>query len=56
MDHDRFDSLVRQIFAGSRRSRRAALAALVGATLLRTDSGAVLARTKGKARATTQAP
>jgi hypothetical protein len=49
MDHDRFDTLARRVFAGSRRSRRAALAALFGAALLRTESSAVLAKAKAKA-------
>ncbi|MFN8593708.1 MAG: pentapeptide repeat-containing protein [Thermomicrobiales bacterium] len=49
MDHDRFDSIVRALFAGSRQSRRAALATLLGAALLRPEAG-VDARRKGRDR------
>lgn len=57
MDHHRFDSLARQVFTRSRQSRRAALAAVLGATLLRADPGSVRAKkTKPqKARANTRA-
>lgn len=50
MDHDRFDKLARLVFVGvtSRQSRRTAVAAIVGAALLRPDLDAVLAR-KNKA-------
>ena len=39
MDHDRFDLLARSVFAGARRSRRAAVGALFGAALLGADPG-----------------
>lgn len=53
MDHERFDTLARRVFTDLRQSRRAAVATLLGATLLRRDAGLVLA--KKKAKATTKA-
>jgi hypothetical protein len=44
MGPDRFDTLARQVFTYERPSRRAALATLFGAILLRSDPGAVLAK------------
>ncbi|MFN8590946.1 MAG: pentapeptide repeat-containing protein [Thermomicrobiales bacterium] len=51
MDDAHFDSLARQVFTGLRGSRRAAIAALVGGALFRSDLGKGFARTKAKADA-----
>src|SRR5919106_359927 len=48
MDRERFDDVARLV--GSRQTRRAALTALIGAALLGTDPGAVLARRKRRDR------
>lgn len=44
MDNNRFDSLARAVFAESRQTRRAALAAVVAAIVLRPDSDALAKR------------
>ena len=48
MDHERFDTLARRVFTDLRQSRRAAVATLLGAALLRHDLGSVLAKPKTK--------
>lgn len=48
MDHDRFDSLARSVFAGARRSRRAALGAVLGAALLHHEPESVIASKRRK--------
>jgi Pentapeptide repeats (8 copies) len=48
MDHERFDTLARRVFTDLRQSRRAAIATLLGAALLRHDLGSVLAKPKAK--------
>jgi hypothetical protein len=48
MDRERFDDVAR--LAGRKQSRRAALAALLGAALLGTDTGAARAKRKGRDR------
>jgi hypothetical protein len=49
MDHAHFDTLARRVFTDLRQSRRAALATLVGVTLLRHDVGMTLAKKQAKA-------
>jgi hypothetical protein len=48
MDHARFDTLARRVFGDLRQSRRAAVATLLGFTLLRQDRGQTLAKPAGK--------
>jgi hypothetical protein len=50
MDHDRFDTLARQVFTSLRQSRRAALAALDAALLL-ANADVVLSQVKKRLRA-----
>ena len=49
MDHAHFDTLARRVFTDLRQSRRAALATLIGAILLRRDLGMTLAKKPAKA-------
>jgi hypothetical protein len=51
MDHEHFDTLARRVFTDLRQSRRAALATLLGATLLRRDPDTVRAKPKAKTQA-----
>lgn len=48
MDHERFDTLAWRVFTDLRQSRRTAVAALLGAALLRHELGTVLAKPKAK--------
>jgi hypothetical protein len=52
MDHDRFDTLARCVFTDLRHSRRAAVATLLGATLLRHTPSPALAKPSAKAKTT----
>jgi hypothetical protein len=48
MDHEQFDTLARRLFTDRHRSRRAAIAGLLGAALLGIDPGSTFARRKGR--------
>jgi hypothetical protein len=55
MDHNRFDSLARVVFADRKTSRRAALAAILGTVLLRFDPSAARTKRRGRDRLRAQA-
>lgn len=50
MDHERFDYLARQVFGGAPRSRRVAIAAVLGAVIALPEGGEVRARTPRRQR------